>query len=267
VYAAPVKIPSRETYAGLREGVMASIPLVPGIVPVGALFGAVAVGSGLTPLDAIVMSGVVYAGASQFVAIDLWGQGIPAWSIILSVLAVNFRHVLYSAALTPVFRRLRPATRAAFLPMLVDPLFAFVEKRLQDGRGFSRAAYVGMGITLYVMWLTGSVAGALFGELVEDPDVLALDMLMPLFFLTLVMGFRSRPNWGPTVLAAAVTSVLVYHAPVVGLTVLGPPWHITAGAVAGIAAAVLLAGRGDAVPLDQAAEEETFEPAAREVGR
>jgi hypothetical protein len=59
----------------------------------------------------------------------------------------------------------------------------------------------------------------------------------------------------------------VYHAPAVGLTMLGPPWHITAGAAAGIAAAVLLAGGGEAVSLDKAAEEETFEPAARDIKR
>lgn len=256
--------PARTTLSDFREGIVAILPIFPGLVPVGILFGAIAVAEGLTKADAILMSAIVYAGASQFVAIDLYGQDVPAWPIVLSVLAVNFRHVLYSAALTPVFRRLRPATRVLFLPLLVDPLFAWVEKRLGEGRGFSPAGYLGMGLTCYLSWVASSAAGAVFGQLVGDPHALALDMFLPLYFLTLVVSFRARPNWAATVLAAGIVSTLVYHAPAVGLTMLGSPWHISAGAAAGILAAVLLARGGEPVPIERAAEEETMEPAPRE---
>lgn len=260
--------PSDAPLRRFGEGAAASLPLAAAVVPFGMIFGAIAVNSGLTEADAILMSAIVYAGASQFVAIDLWGQGVPLWSIALSVLAVNFRHVLYGAALTPALRGLRRATRAAFLLMLVDAVFAIVEKRLQDGRGFDACVYAGAGVSIYLMWIAGSVAGALFGKMIEDPETLALDMLLPLFFLSLVVGFRARPHWGPTVAVAAAVSLLVYHAPALGLPLLGPPWHIMTGAAAGIAAAVLLAGRGGGpVPVDTAAEEETFEPPTREVGR
>jgi len=259
-----VIVQPRSKLESLREGVVASLPLFPGIAPVGALFGAIAVAGGLTKADAVLMSAIVYAGASQFVAIDLYGQGVPAWPIVLSVFAVNFRHVLYSAALTPVFRRLRRSTRAAFLPLLIDPVFAYVEKRLEDGRGFDPFTYLAMGLTFYVMWVASSAVGAFFGALVEDPEALALDMLLPLYFLTLVLGFRARPNWSVTVIVAGVVSALVYHAPAAGLTMLGSPWHITAGAAAGILAAVLLARGGESVSIERAAGEETFEPASGE---
>jgi predicted branched-subunit amino acid permease len=169
--------------------------------------------------------------------------------------------VLYSAALTPAFRPLRRATKAGLFPLLVDPVFAFAEKRLAEGRGFSPGAYLGMGIVLYVNWVAGSAIGAIFGQLVQDPEALSLDMVLPVYFLTLVMGFRARPGWGIVVATSAAVSIAVYHAPALGLSWLGPPWHITAGAAGGILAAVLVAGSGRPVPVAQAAQEETFEPA------
>ena len=261
-YSAPVPWSSPDTRRNIREGLAASLALAPGILPFGALFGAVAVGSDLTRADAIIMSAAVYAGASQLVAIDLWGQSVPLWWVVVSVLAVNFRFVLYSAALTPIFHRLGTLTRFAFLPLLVDPLFADTQKRLEEGKGFSPAAYAAMGLALYTMWVGSSVAGAFFGALVEDPRALALDMIMPLFFLTLVMGFRGRPHWGATVGVAGIVSILVHSAPSIGLTMLGAPWHIMAGAAAGIAAAVALSS-GDEKPvsLGPAAEDDPLEPA------
>jgi len=247
VYRACVKgaAPPTGLY-GFRLGVLASLPLNAAVVPFALLYGTIAVSAGLTPLDAILMSAVVYAGASQLVAIDLFTQGIPAWSILLAVLAVNFRHLLYSAALTPVFRPLRPLTKVFVFPFLVDPVYADTERRLAEGRGFSPSVYFGMSVGMYVSWVGGSILGATFGQLVNDPERLAFDMVMPLFFLALAMAFRGRPNWGVTVLVSSVLSVAVYYAPEAGLTMLGPPWHIMAGAVGGVAAAVIVVERDGA---------------------
>jgi predicted branched-subunit amino acid permease len=86
---------SSEFLAGARE----SVPVVVAVVPFGLLFGALAVEHGLSILEAILMSATLYAGASQMVGIDLFGTRIAPWMIVLSIFAVNFRHVLYSATL------------------------------------------------------------------------------------------------------------------------------------------------------------------------
>ena len=58
------------------------------------------------------MSATVYAGASQMVGIELFGNKVPPWLIVLSIFAVNFRHVLYSAS----FGRHMPAGRCCRSP-------------------------------------------------------------------------------------------------------------------------------------------------------
>src|SRR5918997_1679415 len=74
-------------------------PIMVATVPFGMIFGALAAAKGLSLAENLMLSGLVYAGASQFVALQFWAHPLPFWTILLSVLAVNLRHVLYSAAI------------------------------------------------------------------------------------------------------------------------------------------------------------------------
>ncbi|KAB2751556.1 AzlC family ABC transporter permease, partial [Brucella anthropi] len=40
--------------------------------------------------EAVFMSSIIYAGASQMVGLDLFGQNIAPWMIVMSIFAVNF---------------------------------------------------------------------------------------------------------------------------------------------------------------------------------
>ena len=228
-------------WRAFAQGAGQSLPVIIAAGPIGLLFGALSVTRGLTPLDALAMSATVFAGASQMVAIELFERAVPAWAILLSVFAVNFRHVLYSAAITPLVRPLPTVRKAIVFALLIDPQFALTVRREERGLPFSMAWYLGLGLTTYAMWLIFTFVGATFGRLLTDPEALALDMLFPIYFLGLVMGFRDRPNWAPIVLASAVVSAVVYYGPALGMPWLGAPWHVTLGGLAGILVAVLRA--------------------------
>ena len=60
--------------AGFAEGVRLALPVMPGMVLFGAAFGALAAQKGLSLFEAALMSAVVYAGASQFVALEMWSD-------------------------------------------------------------------------------------------------------------------------------------------------------------------------------------------------
>lgn len=231
------EMPNR--WSEVRQGIADFIPILIAVLPVGAMFGTLAVGAGLTPFEAVLMSLTMYAGASQMVAIDLWGAHVPAWSILLSVLAVNFRHILYSAAMTKIVSRHRPLTRAAMLFFLVDPTYAVSANREARGERVTLAYYFGGAAVCYATWAASTFVGAAFGKLIANPHALAIDMILPIYFLSLLLGFRARARWGRVVLASAVVSSLVYHAPALGIPWLGSPWHISLGAAAGILAAVI----------------------------
>jgi 4-azaleucine resistance transporter AzlC len=215
------------------RGIRRALPIVVAAFPFGILFGTLAVDNGFTVGEAVLMSATVYAGASQMVGIDLFGQKIAPWLIVLSIFAVNFRHVLYSAAAGRRTRHWPTSARMLAFFFLVDPQYAEIERRADEGKPISLAWYVGVALPVYVGWVSEAALGALFGGLIPDTHAIGLDFLLPIYFLGFVMGFRGRPLWLPVVLTSAAASILAER-------FVGSPWHVSIGAVAGIALAVIL---------------------------
>ncbi|GLS28827.1 Predicted branched-chain amino acid permease (azaleucine resistance) [Mesorhizobium albiziae] len=219
-----------EFWAGAR----ACVPVLVAVLPFGLLFGALAVDNGFTVAEAVLMSATVYGGASQMVGIELFGQKIAPWLIVVSIFAVNFRHVLYSAAFGRRIGHWSGLQQALGFFLLSDPQFAETERKAEDGRRLSFAWYIGFGAPVWLAWVVETAIGGYFGGLISDPHAIGLDFLLPIYFLGLVMGFRKRPFWLPVVLASAVASMLAYK-------FVGSPWHVSIGAVAGILLAAVAA--------------------------
>ncbi|WP_454286572.1 AzlC family ABC transporter permease [Rhizobium arsenicireducens] len=215
------------------EGLRGSVPILVSTIPFAALFGAIAVSNGQTVAEATLMSAIIFAGASQLVGIELFGHSVPVWVIVLSIFAVNFRHILYSAAITPFITHFSPAQKALSFFLLTDPQFAQTLTRGETGRSVSFAWYMGFATTIYVGWVGVSAIGAGFGKLIGDPKSLGFDVLLPIYFMGLVFGFRKRSNFLAVVLVSALVSVLAQQ-------VVGSPWHVSIGALAGVLLAALL---------------------------
>ncbi|WP_306117734.1 MULTISPECIES: AzlC family ABC transporter permease [unclassified Roseitalea] len=218
------------------HGVRAALPVIASITPFSLLFGALAAEQSLSLAEVVLMSVLLYAGASQMVGIELFGADIAPWIVVFSILAVNFRHVLYSAAMGKTIRHFALAPKALAFFVMTDPQFAVTEKHAEGGAPVTPAWYFGLGVPCYAMWIAGSVLGAVFGNLIGDPRATGVDFLLPLYFLGLVMGFRGRAMWLPVVGVSGAVSVGAHQ-------IVGTPWHISVGALAGVIVAVALAGR------------------------
>jgi predicted branched-subunit amino acid permease len=203
------------------------------VLPFGALFGAVAIDNGLSIFEATLMSGVIYAGASQLVGIELFNQNLPAWLVILSIFAVNFRHVLYSAAMVRIVPEWSLAKKAIGFFFMVDPQFAEAvrQKELHGQVRFSW--YMGYALIVYTGWMISTVLGASLGNLIGDPKAAGFDVLLPIYFMGMVLGFRVRSHFYPVMLASAVGAIVSFH-------FVGSPWHVSIGALTGILVAVVL---------------------------
>nr|WP_272210114.1 AzlC family ABC transporter permease [Marinicella sp. W31]MDC2875978.1 AzlC family ABC transporter permease [Marinicella sp. W31] len=218
-----------EFTSGLRSGFVPALSAA----PFGMLFGAVSVADGQSVFETALMSITIFAGASQLVGVELFGQRVAPWLIIVSIVAVNFRHVLYSAALTPVISHFPlPKKMIAFF-LMTDPQFAEALKRHEKEQGVTFSWYLGAGLVLYILWNIMTLIGATLGGFIKNPEALGLDVLLPIYFLSLVMGFRKRPNYLPVVAVSALGSILAY-------AIVGSPWHVSIGAVAGILLAAIL---------------------------
>ena len=116
------------------EGVLAATPAMIAAAPFGLLFGALAVDNGLSVFDVVLMSAAIFGGASQMVGIDLFGDKIAPWLIVLSIFAVNFRHVLYSAVIGRHTKPWAAWQRFVGFFFLIDPQFAIAETRAESGK-------------------------------------------------------------------------------------------------------------------------------------
>jgi len=220
----------------IAAGIKLLLPLLVATAPFGLLFGAVAAEKGLSTAELVMMSAFVFAGASQFVALDLWGYPMAYGSIILAVFAVNFRHVLYSASVGRKLSAFNGWQKALAFLLMVDPQWAAAEIRAEERKDFGGvrpAFYFALAVPLYFAWVFNTWIGSVFGSLITNPQALGFDLILPIYFLGLTMGFRNRPNWLPVVITSGIVSIAVY------LT-LGSPWHISLGGLAGIIVAAII---------------------------
>ncbi|MDX3927283.1 MAG: AzlC family ABC transporter permease [Shinella sp.] len=219
----------------------AILPLIVAVVPIGLVFGAIAATKGLSPLEAMLMSALVFAGGSQFVAMDIWTHPASWVAAGFAALLVNMRHILMSASIgTKMDAFSSGPMKYLSMLFLADEIWAMAEFRAGSAR-LTPAWFAGLALPFYLAWVASTLAGATLGAFLGDPVATGLDFAFPAVFIVLVMGFWKGRETGAVLLASGFAAVLVHHF-VPGV------WYIAAGAVAGLAAATFAGGSENEVP-------------------
>jgi 4-azaleucine resistance transporter AzlC len=177
----------------------------------GISFGVLAVAAGLTAVQACVMSLVVFTGASQFAFVGVVAAGGGGLAALGPAVMLALRNAAYGISLAPILSG--PLHRRALAAQFViDETTAMA--RAQDGVESSRRAFVLTGISVWVCWGAGTIAGALMGGVIGDPRALGLDAMFPAAFLALLGPQLRRPGAPAAAVAgAAVALALVPFAP------------------------------------------------------
>ncbi|TGQ71559.1 MAG: AzlC family ABC transporter permease [Mesorhizobium sp.] len=225
-----------------RRGVVSCLPVLLGTIPYALVLGAQATQRGLSVVELPLMTGLNFAGGSEFAAIQLWTSPPHIALIVAITFLVNSRHLLMGAALAPFLRHLPRRKALAALFFLCDESWALglADARQRAGAGitpaFSPRYYLGAALAMYVTWVAFTTAGALLGPMLGNVEPYGFDMAFPAVFLVLMRGmwkgFRAARPW----LVSLVVAALVY------LVVPGA-WYVAAGAVSGLVAAWLMAGK------------------------
>ena len=210
---------------GMVRGARAVLAIVPGAIAFGLVYGFLAGQKGMTTLEIALSSMLIFAGASQFLALELWGDPLPLASLIFGVLVINLRHVLMGPALMPWLRELPQRQAYASLYFMTDESWGVSVSDLRAG-GRDAAFLLGAGLTLWVIWTASSVGGRLAGDISAVIEGYGLDYLTTAFFVALLAGFwRGRGDLLPWLIAAAVA--------VSTKALLPGTWYIVLGALAG----------------------------------
>lgn len=218
-------------WSEFQDGVVTLLPAIVAAAPIALLYGAIATSKGLSPLEVALSSGLVFAGGAQLAAIELWRTPVPVAALILSTFLINARYILMSASLAPKVAHLPFWSRLIGFHVLADENWALAEQRAAT-RPITGPYFFGMGAVFFVNWVLWSWAGTVVGPLFGDPRRFGADFAFTAIFIGLVAGFVTSRQAVVVVAASAVAAT--------GASLwVGSPWHVLAGAFAGMAAAVV----------------------------
>jgi branched chain amino acid efflux pump len=214
-----------------RQGAAGAWPICLGYIPIGLAFGVLAQKAGLTPLATGLMSVLVFAGSSQFIAVSMIDGGASALSITLTTFVVNLRHFLMSSALAVRLRGVPAAKLSLFSYGVTDESFAVNMNRFNAGEwGVNRSLVVNHVANF--TWIVSTVAGSFSGQFIPD-GAFGIDYALIAMFICLLI-FQIRG--GIYVVTAVIAGVVA-----VSLSLLIPGnLHVVIASIAAATAGVII---------------------------
>lgn len=197
---------NRSWLVGARE----AMPLLGGYIPVAISFGLIAVQSGFSSWEAVLISTLVYAGASQFLFVAMVAAGAPLWFVVVMTLLINARHVVYGPNIAPWL------TASRWWPWLMhgltDQIFALSHVRLPQLQARDRMGwFIGVSVVAWFSWIGGTAVGAIAGkELTQRWPLLGeiMPFALPALFLVLLAPRFANRLWAITLGATIIVALL-----------------------------------------------------------
>jgi 4-azaleucine resistance transporter AzlC len=210
------------------------LPFGASVFAFGLVFGVLARQSGLSGAEAQMMSVFVFAGASQFVALELWHSPLPVAAIIITTLILNLRHVLMGAALSPWLKGLRRLHAYGSVFFMADENWALTLKEFNAGEQ-DRAFLIGSGFMIFSSWQIATLIGRALGGVIPDPAVFGLDFAFTAVFTALLVGmWKGKSDLLPWAVAGVCALLAAHWLP--------GKWYILIGGLAGSLAGALRDG-------------------------
>jgi len=180
------------------------MPLWLGVVPFGLAYAVIARDAGLSLVETQALSLLVFAGSAQVSAVGLFARGSSGLAVVLTTFLLNVRHVLYGMSLA---RRvpMTPRERLAGAFFLTDEAYG-----VSISRGSRAFPFVlGAELSLFITWNLATLAGALLGGVIPDPEKIGVDFVFPIAFLALLVPLlRRRADVAVAVVAGFVAWLL-----------------------------------------------------------
>lgn len=183
---------------GFQDGLSIGI----GYLPVALTFGLLAKSTGLSLGETMLMSFLVYAGASQYMALNLITLGTGPIAIIITTFIVNIRHFLMTASLNEKVEKDHPFKKAIYAFGVTDETFSVAATR----EGKVTTSYMfGLAIVAYGSWVINSGLGHFVGA--SLPQVLQESMAIALYAMFIGLLVPSLKKHRKTVFLAGTAAI------------------------------------------------------------
>lgn len=215
----------------LWKGFAANLPLAASVVAYGTICGMLAAQKQLSALELLFMDIAVFAGAAQFVMVEMWMPPLPVLEIALAVLAVNIRYLLIGASLQPVFSGKSALHKFLMMHFVADENWAMTMAEHRKGTASTYFLFGG-GLCILLAWCLGTLGGHGLGAVVQNPEAYGLDFVFVAVFTALLTTlWRGKRDLAPWLVAAS--AAILAHWMIPG------KWYIVIGGTGGALVAAL----------------------------
>jgi 4-azaleucine resistance transporter AzlC len=192
----------------------------------GISFGVLAVGAGLSAAQACALSLLVFTGASQFAAVGVIEAGGSPATAVANALLLGARNAAYGFVVARVLHPSLPV-RAIEAQVVIDESTAMA--RAQDSPEHARGAFVTTGVSVFLLWNLGTLAGAQVGAGLGDPAAYGLDAMFPAAFLALLAPQLRQPGAPRAAVAGVVIALALTPLTPAGIPVLAAALGVLVG--------------------------------------
>lgn len=225
----------------IKKGLNAGLPVMIGYLPIAIAYGVLAKQAGLSLPELTMMSVLVYAGASQFMGVNMIAAGTGAMEIVIATFVLNFRHFIMSFAFMNQLKKVSLKWKVPLSFGLTDESFAVSALNPEEANKRNGALFYGTIIVIaYLSWIAGSFLGGLLGEVI--PERLSQSMgiaLYAMFIGLLIPSVKKERKVGLIALFGILIHIICLE---IGLST---GWSIVAGTIIGGMSGIYLLREGE----------------------
>jgi 4-azaleucine resistance transporter AzlC len=194
----------KQLNSNIKEGILSASPVVIGYLPVSIAFGLLAKNTGISFVDTGLFSIIVFAGASQFMALDLISAGVSAGSIILSTFLLNLRHLMMTASLSVKMNNIKKPYLPIIAYGITDETFSVLS--FKEGQ-LSLLYILTVNILSNLSWVLGTIIGFLVGEIIPKALQSSLSIGLYAMFVSLLFPNFKKEN---KILILSILTAIIY---------------------------------------------------------
>ncbi len=199
---------------GFKEGLQDALPTALGYISIGLAFGIVASASGLSAVEVVLMSLLVYGGSAQFAMCAMLLARADLASVTLTVFLVNLRNMLMSLHATTIFTQTSFLNNIGIASLITDESYGVLLGENVHNKSIAASWMHGNNLLSYAAWVLSTIVGTLLGSIIPNPETFGLDFaLIGMFIGLLVFQIEAMVSEGikklGIILAAVAISFLV----------------------------------------------------------
>ncbi|MBA4492731.1 AzlC family ABC transporter permease [Paenactinomyces guangxiensis] len=189
--------------AHFLQGSKKGLPIVVGYIPIAIAFGVLARQADLPILPTILMSILVYAGASQFMAVNMLVSGTAGLEIVIATFILNLRHLIMSLSMMNILRHVPKSWKSLLSFGVTDESFAVASlEASENGSRLHHFFVLGLFTTAYASWIAGTWAGAVLYQLIPASISDSMSIALYAMFIGLLVP-AAQKAWRVGLIAAA----------------------------------------------------------------